>query len=82
MALAATAYRIEHGAFPKEAADLVPDYMTLMPLDPFSGEPMKVRAEDGGAVLYSVGPDMADDDGAPFDQTSRKGDITFRLGGR
>ncbi len=82
MALAATAYRIEHGAFPKEAADLVPDYMTLMPLDPFTGEPMKVRAEDGGAVLYSVGPDMADDDGAPFDQTSRKGDITFRLGGR
>ncbi len=82
MALAATAYRIEHGAYPKTAGDLVPDYLTLVPLDPFTGRPMKVKAEDGGAVLYSVGPDMTDDGGAPFDQTSRNGDITFRLGER
>jgi hypothetical protein len=80
MALAATAYRIEHGAFPKDAADLVPQYMTLVPLDPFSGEPLKVHAEeDGGVVLYSIGPDMVDDGGEPFNETSRRGDITFRL---
>ncbi len=79
MALAAEAYRIDHGAYPKTASDLTPNYLTLVPLDPFSGEPMKVKAQNGGVVLYSIGPDMADDGGKPFDQTSRKGDITFRL---
>jgi hypothetical protein len=79
-ALAATVYRIEHGAYPKAAADLVPKYLTLLPFDPFSGEPLKVKPEDGGVVFYSIGPDMADDGGAPYDLTSQKGDITFRLG--
>jgi hypothetical protein len=30
-------------------------------------------------VLYSIGPDGADDDGAPFDAQERTGDLTFRL---
>jgi hypothetical protein len=35
--------------------------------------------KDGGMVLYSVGPDMEDNAGAPMNNGKRTGDITFRL---
>jgi hypothetical protein len=33
------------------------------PIDPYSGEPMRYRAQPSGYVIYSVGPDRKDDGG-------------------
>ena len=38
--------------------------------DPFS---------DGAFVIYSVGPDGRDDEGAPFDEDKHTGDLSWRL---
>ncbi|HWB18490.1 MAG TPA: hypothetical protein VG538_18940 [Vicinamibacterales bacterium] len=42
---------------------LVPTYLPSAPIDPYSGEPMRYRAQPSGYVIYSVGPDRKDDGG-------------------
>jgi hypothetical protein len=42
---------------------LVPTYLSSAPIDPYSGEPMRYRAQPSGYVIYSVGPDRKDDGG-------------------
>jgi hypothetical protein len=49
--------------------------------DPFTGGPFKLlRRQGGGLLIYSVGPDGVDDQGAPYDTgILMKGDLTWRL---
>jgi hypothetical protein len=47
-------------------------------LDPFNGEPLRYRLHDGGFLVYSVGPDLVDNDGTPFDRSSRTGDWAYK----
>jgi hypothetical protein len=46
LALACQLYRIERGKWPARVDDLVPDYLSSVPIDPFRG--------DGGAVGYAI----------------------------
>jgi hypothetical protein len=34
-----------------------------VPADPFDGQPLRLKKLDDGLVIYSVGPDLADDGG-------------------
>lgn len=63
--LAIRAYRQHHGDWPRTLADLVPDYLPEVPVDPFThSSSLRYRAEgDGGFTLYSVGPDGCEDGG-------------------
>jgi hypothetical protein len=79
LALAAARYRADNSDLPKNLDALVPDYIPILPRDPFDGKPMKYRATNDGAVIYSIGPDDKDDDGAPWDKDAKVGDITFEL---
>jgi hypothetical protein len=63
VALAAERYRKEHGDWPKTLDRLTPDLLTAVPLDPFDGKPLRYRRLADGAVVYSVGPDGADNGG-------------------
>jgi hypothetical protein len=47
-------------------------------LDPFNGEPLRYRLLDGGFMVYSVGPDLLDNDGTSFDRSSRTGDWVWK----
>src|SRR5262249_27341958 len=38
LALALRAYRLEHGRYPKSLKELVPSYLSKLPLDPMSGQ--------------------------------------------
>ncbi len=78
-ALAALRYRARHGRLPEKLQDLVPELLTVVPLDPFTGKPLKWKRADGGAVVYSLGEDGDDDGGAPLDPEKWTGDISFRL---
>ncbi|HJT33072.1 MAG TPA: hypothetical protein VJ783_13605 [Pirellulales bacterium] len=78
-ALAALLYRRETGRPPGQLQDLVPDYMPTVPLDPFDGGPLRFRADGQRFVVYSIGPDCADDGGAPFKNLDQPYDIEFRV---
>lgn len=79
LAVAMQRYRLESGAFPEKLDRLSPDYLLTVPIDPFSGEPMRMAFRDDGLAIYSVGWDMKDDGGADMDYKTEKGDIRFLL---
>jgi hypothetical protein len=79
LALDMCRYRDKHGNYPEKLDELVPDYIAFVPLDPFDGKSMRLKQVDGKLVVYSVGPDEIDDGGMPYNQETRKGDITFEL---
>jgi hypothetical protein len=71
-AVAAERYRRIHGTWPESLGALVPDFLAKVPLDPYDGQPLRLRHRDPGLVIYSVGPDGHDDDGN-LDRTKPKG---------
>ncbi|MCY2931564.1 MAG: hypothetical protein NTV86_19150, partial [Planctomycetota bacterium] len=80
LAIAACRYHNARGAWPETLAALVPSYLPAMPTDPFTGKPLLLaRAPDGRPILYSIGRDMVDDGGKPFDRKTDKGDIRLVL---
>ncbi len=65
--LALTAFHAEHGAYPGSLTELETAGWDL-PSDPFGGAPLHYRTEGDGFVVWSIGPDMDDDGGRPFDK--------------
>jgi hypothetical protein len=76
VAVAAERYHRKHGNWPQSLADLVPQFLPAVPLDPFDGKPLRYRRTDQGAVVYSVGEDGGDPQ-PPHANVSRDG--AFRL---
>src|SRR5260370_1755034 len=57
-ALAAERFRMAHqGKWPKQIADLAPDFLTEVPIDPFTDDPLEMDYRDGVLIVSSVGPD-------------------------
>jgi len=67
--LAAQRHRLDHGRFPEQ---LPGDFV-----DPFDGKPLRYSLDDGALRIWSVGRDLDDDDGAPWDPRTRDGDIVW-----
>lgn len=66
VALAVRLYAADHdGQLPRKLDDLVPAYLPAIPIDPFSGSPLKYKADP--PRIYSVGVDGVDDGGIPTD---------------
>ena len=65
LSLALTVYRTEHGDYPESLSELENEFDDL-PTDPFSGETFRYRREDDGFVIYSVGPNLRDNDGKVY----------------
>ena len=63
-ALAAERYRLKQGQWPKSLDALVTaGLLKTVPLDPFDGEPLRLKRLPTGVVIYSVGPDRTDNGG-------------------
>jgi hypothetical protein len=82
--VAATQFRLVTGSLPESATALVPDYLSAVPLDPFTKDSplLTKRTDDGWLIVYSVGPDSADDGGPPPRGTQRpqeNDDIGLRM---
>ena len=70
--------RAERGQAPSRLDGLVPDYLSKVPADPFSGRPLIYHLQGTNWLLYSVGADGVDDGGKPAGRgLSAKGDILF-----
>ena len=80
LGLASAAYRSDHGKYPATLNALVPKYIREIPKDPFSGEPLKMKAINDGLILYGVGEDLKDDGGLAYDDINKTGDPAFYLG--
>ncbi|HEX2475890.1 MAG TPA: hypothetical protein VHK01_14155 [Lacipirellulaceae bacterium] len=65
-------YRLETGRLPSQLNDLVPDYMSTLPTDPYdpNGGALRYAPTADGYVLYSVGYDRDDDGGRPTPRES------------
>jgi hypothetical protein len=68
-AFAAERYRRAHGAWPVDAACLVPEFMQSVPEDPWSGKPVLMSNDGDGFRIWSIGRDGVDD----------RGDLTRRI---
>ena len=53
IAMALGCYRSEHRRYPAELSDLVPNYLSALPIDPGTGEPYAYELGDFHCLLYS-----------------------------
>jgi len=59
--LALRAYQKEKGKLPDSLNELVPEYLSHLPLDPFDGKPLRYSKEK--KTVYCVGRDLVDSGG-------------------
>lgn len=83
-ALAVERYRLEHAnALPGSLSELAPALLKTVPADPFDGQPLRYKKLPGkGYVIYSVGKNRKDDQGASSPSDEKKAqpiDITFTV---
>lgn len=83
-ALAIERFRLAHGKLPEKLDELVPQFLSAVPADPFDGRLLQYHRLAKGYVIYSIGDDCHDDGGRepPRDLKSnlKPGyDITFTV---
>ena len=79
--LALLRHKLAHGAYPATLSEIDPQFLTENPLDPFTGHPLVYRPEGDGFLLYSLGENLADDNGtpeSPDNRNSRAFDVVWR----
>lgn len=70
-ALAIERHRRKHGRLPAKLSDLVPGFVSAVPVDWMDGNPLRYRVNpDGTFTLWSSGEDLKDDDGDGSDASS------------
>jgi hypothetical protein len=79
VALALAAYRARYEEYPSELAELVPDYLGDLPLDPYSDGPLIYRRNGVGFLLYAVGPNLVDDGGVDINENDDDFDLLLRV---
>lgn len=72
-------YRQDKGKYPEKLDELVPAYIDHIPRDPFDGQPLRMKKETKGLVLYSVGPQLRNAGIAPENKNGFEEKITFQL---
>jgi hypothetical protein len=77
-ALAIELYRRNNGRTPESLQQLVPEYLSHVPIDPFDGSPLRYKRFKNGYVVYSVSRDGRDD-GGEQDEESDSPDLVFTV---
>jgi hypothetical protein len=61
--LAMERFRLKLDRWPEDPSDLVPVFLTHLPIDPYDGKPVRVKRADGHWIVYCIGPDRLDNGG-------------------
>ena len=67
-AIALKRYHLRYQKYPATLAELVPEFLSEVPIDYIDGAPLRYRVEKGGFVLWSVGSNAKDDGGTPAER--------------
>jgi len=73
--IAIKAFKNDTNNYPNSLNELVPNYLSLVPQDPFDGKSLKYSTTK--KILYSVGEDMQDSGGSTGDDWRKMADPTF-----
>ncbi|MCS7191486.1 MAG: hypothetical protein NZ937_00680, partial [Armatimonadetes bacterium] len=78
-AIALRLYWHEHGRYPENLSQLVPKFLSSVPIDPFDGKPIRYKRLKQGFKIWSVGENLKDDGGVESKGAVRreKGDILW-----
>jgi hypothetical protein len=79
VAVAVERFRRANGRWPATLGEVVPRHLAALPRDPFDSQPLKLASRPDGVVIYSVGPDGADDGGDLSDSLRSRKDVGVRL---
>jgi len=89
LVVAVEQYRLAHDQMlPSRIDAVVPSSLDALPIDPFSGKPLRFVPEGGGYVVYSVGRNLRDDGGQlstrstsqrPADAAPQANDLGIRI---
>jgi hypothetical protein len=74
VAVALAGAKTKDGRYPDNLDDLVPDFLELLPADPFTGKPPVYERRGDGYLLYSLGPNAVDDSGTDYDAPIVRGE--------
>lgn len=80
--LAVERFRLAHGRWPANLAEIPRTLLPAIPIDPFNGWDLRYVKRADGVTVYSVGPDGQDDGGTAHSgkETNDPGqDVVFRL---
>ncbi len=77
-ALSARLFNEKRGRWPR-SVDELSDFSKEKFEDPFAAAPLRLLEAGKRPVLYSVGPDGKDDQGAAYDEDKMSGDLNWRL---
>ena len=78
--LALRCFHADKSCAPARLEELVPAYLSKVPQDPFTGQPMIYRLQATNWLLYSVGPDRVDNGGRPAARVnSPSGDLLYNM---
>src|SRR5262249_47938423 len=81
-AVAAERFRLTNNTWPATLDDLVTARLIpAVPIDRFDGKPLRLAKRLSGVTVYSLGPDLTDNDGTidPKGKNAPRSDIGFRL---
>jgi len=81
LGFALAAYHADHGTYPDGLNALAPKYLSKVPNDLYTEQPLHYRRQGAGFLLYSVGANGVDDGGRTFDSQPQGDDIVLRIGG-
>ncbi len=71
------AYKNDNGNYPSSLNDLIPHYLSDVPVDPFDGKALKYSSMN--KVIYSVGKDLQDSGGSTGNDWRKMPDPTFKI---
>jgi hypothetical protein len=63
LAIAERRYELKHGSVVATPDQLVPEFLPAVPIDPFDGQPLRMKVTTDQIVFYSVGMDRIDQGG-------------------
>jgi len=66
--LAVERFRLREHRLPDSLAELVPDFLDAVPIDPFDGQPIRYVVNDDHYLVYTCGNNRIDDGGVKDDQ--------------